>query len=323
MDFGELAVVIATCGRPERLVRGLAFIDRAARPVGGRVPVVIVDNDVEPTAERVVTQFRSDHLDCRYLRSRPRNKSAALNVGIAAAPWARWLAFTDDDTEPSPAWLSEAVAFASTGRFRVFGGRIVLGPQAGPLPRTLRWPADDEPVPGGGVFVRYAPVQVSGRLPPGAPAPFGANVFIARDVFETYGRYDEVLWDCGGRAALGMDDGELGVRLVTAGEPIGYCREAVVAHPVHGEKFALRRRLKHAFRHGWQQPLVFFEPQRRLFEPYRGRLGLQGLVRAAVGAARRNWPESCEGLIELARAMGGMAVRWSTGYRRLREHRIA
>ncbi len=286
--------------------------------------MVVVDNDATASAQAVVERWSAESkAPTRYLRSRPRHKSAALNAGIRAAP-TDWLAFTDDDTLPAADWLAQGARFAAAGGFRLFGGRIALGEIPLPLPRSLAPYNRLGQRPGGGVFVHYEPQPVSGALRPAAPVPFGANVFVHRTVFADYGGYDEALWDLCGRAALGVDDGEFGVRVKAAGEPLGYCHEAVVVHPVHTEKFQLTRRMRHAFHFGWRDALVFPDGPRRL-RPFELRR-LAGWAGSAVWQGLRGQPaEAAADCVEAARTAGKLAVRWSRAYaqrRAARESRV-
>jgi GT2 family glycosyltransferase len=250
----------------------------------------------------------------RYLRSTPFNKAKALNAGIAAAK-SEWLVFTDDDTLPDPDWLVCGAQYAKRSGLRVFGGRIVAGEDPPELPTWLRSGRSGR-VPDIGVHVRYEPLTASGLVQSHQMAPLGANMFCCRDVFAEYGGYDEELWDlCKARWSLGCEDSEFGHRLKLRGEPIGYCREAVVVHPVNAERASIRLHLRRAYSEGWRQPLIFTEECRPWFEPFR----VRSLVMFAVGAVRdvwrRDWAGAMERLVEMVRTCGGIAGRWSGAYR--------
>lgn len=309
------SIVIATCGRPERLLRALDAVAAAAAAAGGAQEVVVVDNSPEPRAHGIVASWSaSSGLAARCLRSRPRDKASALNAGVAAAG-GEWLAFTDDDTLPDAGWLRAGAGYAQQSGARVFGGRIVPGPAEQPLPNWLQ-PGRSGRVPAlGGVFVRYDPLPASGWLGADHPVPFGANVFVRRDVFREHGGYDETLWRLCGAAALGVEDGEFGVRLRRRGEPVGYCREALVVHPVHHERATLRSHARIAYWYGWRDPLVFFDPKRPKLERYRLRL----LAGHALGAVRDLLSRDAAGaawrLEQAAENWGAIAGRLSPAYR--------
>lgn len=306
-------VIVATCDRPDRLRTVLGRIAAALGRAGGG-SVIVADNGVAQPAESVIRDFAASPPPIRYLRTPPRNKSKALNAAIAAAE-AGWLAFTDDDTLPEADWLKNASAFAATDCCRVFGGRILAGPPDAPLPPWMRPDADGE-YPGHGVFVRYHPLKQSGLLGPADRVPFGANIFVRKEVFAEHGGYDESLWDLCGRAALGAEDGEFGMRLQKRREPIGYCHEAVVVHPAHVDRCRWRTQLRLAFYYGWRDPIVDFDPRRPLFEGYRLRQCAVWSARSLAERVRGRQPAAFTDSLKAARALGSVLCRLSAGYRR-------
>ncbi len=308
-------VIIATFDRPDRLARVLGCVSAASRKTGEAHPVVVVDNGSRLPAGPIASALSaSTGLSIRCLASRPGDKCRALNMGIAAAS-TEWLAFTDDDTLPDGGWLAEGARFAAAGGCRVFGGRVLPGEPPGLLPAWLQ-PGRSGRFPWvGGALVRYEPMSASGRLPRSHPIPFGANIFVRRDVFAEFGGYDETLWALCGRAALGVDDGEFGVRLQSAGEPIGYCREALVVHPVHEERYSIASHLRIAYRYGWRDPLVFFDPRRPAVELFRLRQVAGLSARAAAAALRRDAAAAVSDLSDAAKAVGAVACRQSRAYR--------
>jgi glycosyltransferase involved in cell wall biosynthesis len=310
----EFSVIIATCGRPDRLARVLGFVEAAILRAGGKGHIVVVDNDPKYAAAVVIKDYQAQvtsHI--LYLKSEPCNKSAALNAGIAAAP-TDWLAFTDDDTEPDPDWLRIGTQYLQTAGVRVAGGRVFPGPVEGNVPAWLKAGKSGR-VPHGGVFVHYEPMQASGMLASDARIPYGANVFIHKAVFKDYGGYDEDLWRLCGRAALGVDDGEFGVRLQAAGEPIGYCHESVVVHPVHVERASVIEHLRIAYRYGWRDPMVFFGARRPLIEWFRvKRMAVLGL-RSVASLVRRDMAGVVADWVDIAKNFGAIRNRWSPQYR--------
>jgi GT2 family glycosyltransferase len=310
------SVIVATCGRPERLAGSLAAIERSIRASGAAHRVIVVDNSPARTAWPVVSEFvRRSSVAAAYLESESRNKSKALNAGIAAAE-TDWLGFTDDDTLADINWLKNGAAFALTSGFRIFGGRVIPGEPEQPLPRWLKAGRSGRVPRLGGVLVGYGPLAQSGRLSDSDPVPYGANLFVKREVFRDHGGYDNDLWALCGKAALGVEDGEFGVRVRERGEPVGYCHEAVVVHPVHHERAGLASHLRIAYWYGWRDPIVFYRPDRPPIESYRLRL----LGSWAWGALGDLWHRDPAGAVyrleEMARAVGGMISRMSPGYRR-------
>lgn len=307
-------VIVATSDRPHRLRDALDRIAAAMKGAGAGT-VVVADNGAVHAAEDVVRRFSGETgVGAQYLRTAPRNKSRALNAAIAAAK-TEWMAFTDDDTLPEADWIKQGLAFAAQGDCRVFGGRIVAGKPDGPLPEWMQ-PDGEGEYPGHGIFVRYYPLPQPGLLGPSDKVPYGANVFVRRDVFREHGGYDEHLWEFCGRAALGAEDAEFGIRLQKRGEPIGYCHDAVVVHPVHVDRCRWRTQLRLAFYYGWRDPIVWFEPGRPLVEPYRVRQCLAWSARAAAERLSGRTPAAFVDSLKAARALGSALSRFSAGYRR-------
>ena len=162
--------------------------------------------------------------------------------------------------------------------------------------------------------MRYAPRPESGILAGNARVPFGANVFVRRDVFEDHGGYDEALWVLCGRAALGVDDGEFGARLQKRGEPIGYCQEAMVTHPVHHERCRLSKQLRLAWYFGWRDALVFLDVERPRVERYQLGLVVRWASRVAASLVRANRADAFRQALKAARSAGELACRLSSSY---------
>ncbi len=70
----------------------------------------------------------------------------------------------------------------------------------------------------GGAYVGYEPRPASGLLDARSMVPLGANFFAMRRLFAEHGGYDEQLWDRCGKAALGVEDAEMGMRIRARGE---------------------------------------------------------------------------------------------------------
>ncbi|MDD4869218.1 MAG: glycosyltransferase [Kiritimatiellae bacterium] len=310
------SIIVATCDRPERLIRTLGAIRAAMDETGLGHQVIVADNGGVAYAKEVVALFRRESgLDVQYVESVPQNKSKALNTGIARAT-AEWLAFTDDDCLPDHEWLVNASKCVENSGWKVFGGRVLPGEYEGNLPLWLR-PGRSGRIPKGGVFVRYCPFSSSGVLESSSPVPFGANFFVMRQVMEKYGGYDEKLWDICGKAALGVEDAELGIRLRNSKETIGYCHEALVIHPVNIERYSIRSHLRFSYYYGWRDPIVFFQSGRPFLELYRLKaiavLGFGSLADAVLG----DFAGMVDRWTGITRHWGAMTCRWSAAYRRM------
>jgi GT2 family glycosyltransferase len=290
-------------------------VERAILASGEPHRIIVVDNSPHYCAAEVVREYAAKtSVTVRYLQSDPRDKSKALNVGVRESD-TEWLAFTDDDTLPDANWLKNAAEYAERTGLRVFGGRIVAGAPEENLPIWLIRGVSGR-VPHAGVLVDYAPLPASGVLRENMPVPFGANVFVKRAVFAEHGCYDEYLWSLCGEKALGVEDGEFGVRIRDHGEPIGYSHETVVAHPVHHERCRMWTHVTLAYYYGWREIMVFFKPDRPLIEFYRLRLIAVWIRRAIVDLLRRDMAGLADNLVAVARCVGGMVGRVSKSYER-------
>lgn len=273
------SVIIATCDRPDELAKALEAVGRAMAAAGGRHELIVVDNGALRSAEAVSRRV-GEHagLSVGYLRSNPRNKARALNVGVSAAR-NEWLGFTDDDAVPAEEWLKQAGRYAESAGVRCFGGKVEPGPAAGPLPAWLK-PGRSGRVPRGPAIVEYAPLASSGVLDGRMQVPLGANVFVRKAVFERHGGYDEALWMRCGAAALGSEDAEWAMRVRRGGDQIGYCAEAVVAHPVYRDRATVRNHLRWAYRAGVREAILFPEETARLSRGYLARQAAAEMVNA-------------------------------------------
>jgi GT2 family glycosyltransferase len=298
----SFTIIIATCNRPDRLAKALAAVRAAIKVAGGNHHVVVADNGNARLARAVTGEFaRSVGFPVTYVATPPLNKAAALNAGIRAADTG-WLAFTDDDCLPDRGWLVAGSAYATSAGVNLFSGRLEPGPIDFPLPRWLRH-RPHEIVEWSPAFVDYAPLPQSGILSPTERVPFGANIFVRKWVFETYGGYDEALWKRCGSAALGSEDAEFAMRVRARGESIGYCADALVVHPVYPERTTLRYYLRHIYHAGVREPL-FASPGQSAPLMYLSKNMFLALFKAAGWWGRRDPPHAMVELMNAARDWG-------------------
>lgn len=126
--FADARVVlcICTCRRPAGLRRLLAAV--AALRFGGRLSVLVVDNDRDREGEAVCADLASDYrwpLTC-VVESEPgisfaRNRAAAL--ALAGQP--DFIAMLDDDEWPEPGWLAELLRSQSKTMADAVGGPVM------------------------------------------------------------------------------------------------------------------------------------------------------------------------------------------------------
>jgi GT2 family glycosyltransferase len=215
-----LTVVVPTCGRPALLERCLAAL--AAQDLDpGCFEVVVVDDRPgrDVATQGLVHRLASASGDAplfRYLANcGPHGPAAARNVGWRAAR-ASIIAFTDDDTQPSPGWLRAGLDAMEDVRLAAVTGRIVV-----PLPAA---PTDYERDAGGLARSEFVT----------------ANCLCRKSILLQVGGFDErfrLAW---------REDSDLQFRIMEAGGLIGHSATMVVVHPVRpaGWGVSLRQQRK-------------------------------------------------------------------------------
>ena len=307
----SFSVIIATCDRPERLVRALECVAAAIDHADGGHEIIVVDNGGMRPARDVVEKFaKGKSFPVRHLTSEPRNKAAALNVGIKTAQ-NNWLAFTDDDCLPTPEWLIQGGDFVrSYPDVQIFGGRIDADKPDFELPGWLKTISSGHTVDSPSI-VTYSPLDHSGFLDAEARVPYGANVFVSRETAFENGGYNELLWKRCGKSALGSEDSEFAMRLRSAGIRIGYCHQAVVRHPIYRERITIMFHLR-SFYHSGVREVLFPSKHRRTV-----RHAIKGFLVAGLGsvgyAVKGDWTASVWEAQNAAFCVGEIRGIWKYG----------
>ncbi|MDQ4116911.1 MAG: glycosyltransferase, partial [Actinomycetota bacterium] len=247
--------------------------------------VLVVDNDPpDDRTERAVAAIADPRV--RYVREPRRGVSAGRNRGLVEAR-TRIVAFTDDDTEPDPAWASRvAGAFAADPELAAVSGPVLAArletPQERAADVALAWNKGflprrfslDEPPADSTVF-------------PFSPGLFGigANMAVRRDAVRVVGGFDEALGP--GARTAGGEDIELLVRIVLDGRVLGYVPSAFVWHHHRPSEHELRAQMR-----GYALGLGAF-------------LGKVALDRRARAAAVRRLPAAVARLRQIVRRESG------------------
>ncbi len=119
-----VSVVVPTRDRPDQLLRCLGAL--AGQSVRSFEIVVVDDGSAEKAA--VVTAVRTEPR-ARLVRTGGRGPAAARNVGAREARGAI-LCFTDDDCEPSAAWIEALVAAIEHGAAAAAGPTLNARPES-------------------------------------------------------------------------------------------------------------------------------------------------------------------------------------------------
>lgn len=203
-----VSVVVATHARPRMLDRLLAsLVDQRDDPV----PVVVVDDasgdgtsDVlADWADRRPAQLRALATD------RTRGPAVARNLGWRATD-TEWVAFTDDDCEATPGWLTALLETAERT-----GASLVQG-------RTLPHPAEQH---------HRAPWSKSQQVEAFNHRFQACNLLLSRDLLEALDGFDESFPFAG-------EDADLGWRARRLGASMAFAEDAVVHHAVWPRTFA-------------------------------------------------------------------------------------
>ncbi len=200
------SVVVPTYNRADRARRVLDALGRQTVPPD-RFEVIVVDNHSRDDTSAVLHGLVGEvPFTLRPLRT-PYNNGPALarNMGWRAAR-APFVAFTDDDCQPDPAWLEAGVQ------------RLAADPSLGVLQGCTQMPPDTE-------FASHGATVVYRAVDGPTPHFEGCNVFYRREALEATGGFDEQLGWYG-------EDAVAGWRVVDAGWDRGYEPGAVVFHDV-------------------------------------------------------------------------------------------
>jgi len=220
----RLSVIICTWNREASLRETLCSLQQSRFPVATTWEVLIVDNNSTDGTRAVCQQFVEQNPErYRYISEKRQGKSFALNAGVENAK-GQILAFTDDDVQVHPDWLTETLRVFETHACVGVGGKIVAVWNSD----KPHWLTDEGPY-------KFMPAIVSYDLGEELheirfPA-YGANLSLKREMFEKHGMFRTDLGPTAGSEIRG-EDNEFCWRLLHAGERLIYAPKAIVFHPV-------------------------------------------------------------------------------------------
>ena len=121
-----------------------ACLEHLSRSLYTNVEVLVIDDGSNPGIDAIVDQFPG----MRYVRQEHTGLSVARNRGAQEAR-GEILAFTDDDCEPDPAWLSELVAEMQRQGVDACGGPNIAPPATTVMEAAIqRAPGNPTPIRG-------------------------------------------------------------------------------------------------------------------------------------------------------------------------------
>jgi succinoglycan biosynthesis protein ExoM len=285
----RVTVAVPTFRRPDRLAGLLPLLRDQVQSVAaaraGRylLDVLVVDNDPERGAERVVAAFAMPGL--RYAPESEPGIACARNRALDEAAGSRLLAFIDDDERPRDGWLVHLLdTWASSGAAAV-SGRVVS-----------EYTGDLDP------WVRAGDFFWRRTRPTGIEIATAATSNLLLDLAQV--RASGTRFD----AALGLAGGEdtlFSRSLVRAGRRIVWCDESVVVDQVPPERMTRSWVLARALGHGNAALLTDLRLTRAPLERLRLRAAgiCRGLVRIAGGGARWAWGMSVRSRRHQARGL--------------------
>lgn len=204
----SFSVVIPTCDRPKSLaqcLRSLCLIDYPREDF----EVVIIEDGGTSPLDTLVTDY-SQRLRIRHLRQENAGPASARNAGVRNAR-GRFIAFTDDDCQPAPDWLSSLQKLFEQDPHCAIAGRAENG-----LPQNIFSTASQLLID---YLCDYYNIDDNRHA-------FGTsnNLAFPRDSFMDIGGFDESF------PLSAAEDRELIDRWIRSGYRLVYAPKVVVSH---------------------------------------------------------------------------------------------
>lgn len=238
----DISVIVCTFNRCESLEETLKSF--AVQEVDNTInwEIIVVDNNSKDKTKEVVCSFSGIFGSrLRYIFEPKQGLSFARNRGIRESE-SDVIAFTDDDCIVSPTWLKEIRIAFQKQNCSGLGGKIIPI-WDGVIPPSWYGKQGKYSIRGG--IVEYDKGNSAFIYDFGVSSlPIGANMAFRRNLFTKHGMFKENLGLCGKKLKMG-EDREFCLRLIKAGEILGYCPQAIVKHPVE------KQRLTERFLAGW------------------------------------------------------------------------
>lgn len=205
-------IVVATRNRPRDLS---TLLDSFCRLPGTNVSLFVVDQSDDTTENERSIDQRNDHR-ITYIPHRSRGKTKALNHAIRISD-GKYIAFTDDDCEFDPPWISSALnTLEQHANIGLLFGSVAASTHN---PTTHFIPAS--------VFDTYTLIK-GPTARSYQSIGMGANMFLARSTLERVGLFDEDLGP-GGPLHTG-EELDLAYRILRIGYDVIQDPSTIVRH---------------------------------------------------------------------------------------------
>jgi GT2 family glycosyltransferase len=219
IEPAKLSIIIPTKNRVKILIQLIQSIARLNRLSALQPEVIVVDNGSDDGTDAYVNSIGDAFpVSIGILKVARPGKSAAMNDAAKQAT-GEILAFLDDDVIVDKNWLTSVADFFARNDYRAGQGAIQLPAAESCDPEVLRLVDRFRTIP----RLEYSPDLKT------VHSLNGANFFVAREVFDRVGGFDERL---GPGASGTSEDVEFARRLTGAGIAIGYAPRAVVYHRI-------------------------------------------------------------------------------------------
>ncbi len=218
----RMSIVISTRNRAEQLRSCLEALVQQDGVSPDAYEIIVIDNGSMDDTEQVVASIRQRSSQVRYYYEDRIGLSIARNAGVRLAK-GDIISFGDDDAISSPSFVAEVLASFDDPQVDCVGGKIVAS-----------WPDGSPPawfVPKYGNVVGQTSFGESARWMEKNEFPFGGNISIRRDVFETLGGFNEDLGKRGQNNIWG-EEIDLCHRMQEHGYRFFYNPRALVWHVV-------------------------------------------------------------------------------------------
>jgi glycosyltransferase involved in cell wall biosynthesis len=230
----KITVAILTYNRAEFLRQTLTGIAHQQFP-HDHFEVIVVDNNSSDHTREVVASFAGERPAPRHVFETKQGLDHARNRAIAEAR-GTVIVFADDDILVKPDWLTQLVSpllADHAERIGAIGGEVVPVFPDGLPPWVAEW---------------HAPLAFRRDTGPLDPkhSPMGANLAVARWVFEKLGPFSTAL-DRNGKNFFGGGDAELVRRIRHAGFEVWFSPGAAVQHQMPASRTTFNYAARHAF----------------------------------------------------------------------------